>query len=245
MYLVTVYDASGCDFIQMEVRLEEPAPLQIQGDVEVKEVSCFAGTDGQIRLNIVGGSPPYTVSGFDSQWESPNLTVFGFAAGKYQLRIQDSKGCVIPLEVDMIEPMEVVVVPEEIQPGCEGSFTGQVQLEISGGKAPFEVVCDNWSEGLLLTEVAPGEDSYTVTDAMGCMVVGITRVSQAKPKLRMPTGFLPSDGEFGPISNCPVTYELLIWNRWGDLVFRGAAPWDGKIKSVAAPIGSYSYFLRY
>ena len=245
MYLVTVYDASGCDFIQMEVRLEEPAPLQIQGDVEVKEVSCFAGTDGQIRLNIVGGSPPYTVSGFDSQWESPNLTVFGFAAGKYQLRIQDSKGCVIPLEVDMIEPMEVVVVPEEIQPGCEGSFTGQVQLEISGGKAPFEVVWDNGSEGLLLTELAPGAYSYTVTDAKGCMVVGTTRVSQAEAKLRMPTGFLPSDGEFGPISNCPVTYELLIWNRWGDLVFRGAAPWDGKIKSVTAPIGSYSYFLRY
>ena len=245
IYMVTVYDASGCDFIQMEVRLEDPEPLQILGDVELKEVSCFEGSDGQIRLNIAGGSPPYTVSGFDTQWEAPYLTVFGFAAGKYQLRIQDSKGCVIPLEVDMIESMEVVVVPVEIQPGCEGSLNGQLQLEISGGKAPYEVIWDNGLEGSFITELAPGDYSFTVTDALGCMVVGTTRVSQAEAKVRMPTGFFPSEGEFGPISNCPITYELFIWNRWGDLVYRGEGPWDGKNKTVKALTGTYSYFLRY
>ena len=39
--MITVYDASGCDFLQMEVRLEDPEPLQILGDVELKEVFLF------------------------------------------------------------------------------------------------------------------------------------------------------------------------------------------------------------
>jgi gliding motility-associated-like protein len=61
----------------------------------------------------------------------------------------------------------------------------------------------------------------------------------------MPTGFNPREGVFQPVSNCSVSYELMIWDRWGDLVFVGSEGWDGKIKGQNAPISTYSYLIRY
>ena len=70
-------------------------------------------------------------------------------------------------------------------------------------------------------------------------------LNQATPQLRMPTGFNPSDGVYQPVSNCTVSYELLIWDKWGELVFVGTEGWNGIIKGQNAPISSYSYTIRY
>ena len=244
-YRAWVSDATGCSVVELEAVLTDPEPLTLQGTVEVKPVSCFEGIDGELRMQVKGGTPPFNVLGAESRWESPYLTVIGLGVGKYQLRIQDSRGCVLPVDVEMKGPEELSVTATVLRPGCEGSLDGQLSLEIVGGTAPYTVAWDNGRLGATLSELAPGNYNYLVTDAKGCVTVGTATVKQAKPQLRMPTGFLPSEGSYGPVANCPVSFELLIWDRWGDLVYLGREAWDGKIKIATAPIGSYSYLIRY
>lgn len=244
-YRVWVTDATGCSLVELTAELTDPEPIVQQGIAELKSVSCFEGIDGEVRVQLAGGTPPFKVLGADSRWENPYLTVLGLGVGKYQLRIQDSRGCVLPVDVEMKGPEELKVTATVLRPGCEGSLDGQLSLEMLGGTAPYVVSWDNGRSGAVLSELAPGKYNYFVTDAKGCVTVGTATVKQAQPQLRMPTGFLPSEGSYGPVVNCPVTFELLIWDRWGDLVYLAKDPWDGKIKAATAPIGSYSYLIRY
>lgn len=72
--------------------------------------------------------------------------------------------------------------------------------------------------------------------------------------LYLPNTFTPNlDGkneEFRPGYDCDIrNYELLIFNRWGELIFRSAHPdfgWRGNINDdTEAPNGIYVYYLRY
>jgi hypothetical protein len=244
-YRAWVSDATGCSVVELEAVLIDPEPISMQGVVEVKPVSCFEGIDGEVRIQLKGGTAPFKVLGAESRWENPYLTVLGLGVGKYQLSIQDSRGCVFPVDVEMKGPEELKVTANVLRPGCEGSLDGQLSLEIVGGTSPYTVTWDNGRLGATLTELAPGNYNYLVTDAKGCVAVGTATVKQAQPQLRMPTGFLPRDGGFGPVVNCPISFEILIWDRWGDLVYLGKETWDGRIKEATAPIGSYSYLIRY
>jgi len=72
-------------------------------------------------------------------------------------------------------------------------------------------------------------------------------------QLFIPTAFTPNgDGmndNFRPKANCKTEkYELMIYNRWGQVVFTTRNQnnfWDGKLKNKDAPAGSYIYMLKY
>ena len=61
----------------------------------------------------------------------------------------------------------------------------------------------------------------------------------------MPTGFIPDDGLFGPVSNCEIPFMLKIFNRWGSLVYSGDMGWDGKVNGEDAPVGSYTFMFLF
>lgn len=245
-YEVMVRDASSCAEKRVTVSLKDPEPIEVVGQLQVTEVSCFGGRDGQIRVALKGGSPPYSVLGFTSIWEAPYLNIQGIGAGFFPLRVSDSKGCILVLEAVMTEPEELKVTPSVLRPGCEGSLDGQLTLAISGGRAPYEVLWTNGMKGATISQLAAGTYSYEVRDANGCVTLGTATVRQATPQLRMPTGFYPKqETGFAPVSNCSLRYQLLIWDRWGNLVYKGADPWLGKVKDEPAAAGTYSYKLNY
>ena len=72
-------------------------------------------------------------------------------------------------------------------------------------------------------------------------------------RLVIPNTFSPNNDEindeFKPIINCELEkYEFLIFNRWGQLIFKTNNKnerWDGKYKSVECPMGVYMYLVNY
>ncbi len=245
VYTVTIKDASGCAEKSMTYELKVPEQIRMDGAIQMKENSCYGGADGTFRMKLLGGTPPFSAAGFTSTWDGTFLEIQGVAEGTYQLTVTDSKGCSILFDAELKGPEEVTVEAMVTRPGCAGSFDGALILDISGGRAPYEVIWDNGKIGEILDELPPGEFGYTVKDSKGCTVVGMARVNQAKPELRMPTGFNPMEGVYQPISNCRISYKLMIWDRWGDLVFVGSEGWDGLIKNQNAAVSTYSYLLRY
>jgi gliding motility-associated-like protein len=71
--------------------------------------------------------------------------------------------------------------------------------------------------------------------------------------LNFPNAFSPNKDNlndyFGPLSSCVFEqYELLIFNRWGTLIFKSNQPgmaWDGTYKGTECPIGVYAYLVTY
>ena len=85
------------------------------------------------------------------------------------------------------------------------------------------------------------------------LIVDCDSVDPSDCKVFIPTAFTPNgDGNndnFRPKANCKTEkYELVIYNRWGQVVFTTRSQynfWDGKLKNKDAPIGSYIYMLKY
>lgn len=78
-------------------------------------------------------------------------------------------------------------------------------------------------------------------------------VVQCECELFIPNAFTPNydginDG-FGVTSDCDFeSYEFLIFNRWGELMFRGSSPndfWDGTNNGQLVPMGTYVWRLSY
>jgi PKD repeat protein len=245
VYEVTVSDATGCAVEELRFELAEPEELRVIDPVKALPNSCFGAADGEFSLKPIGGNPPFSVLGFESAWDGSTLRVLGIAPGKYDLLLMDSRGCSVLVPAQLEGPEELSVLAKVGNPGCEGSLDGVLELEISGGVGPYQVSWANGLTGTKITDLPYGDFSYTVTDANGCQLSGIAVVNQASPQVRMPTGFDPTEGVYAPVSNCTISYELNIFDRWGGLLYSASEGWNGRISGVDAPPGSYSYQIRY
>lgn len=244
-YEVTVLDMTGCASEMVVFELTEPEQLRVEAPAQVFSNSCFGVADGAFLISPIGGNPPYSVLGYESVQEESGLRILGFAPGSYELTLMDSRGCSVNVNAILDGPDEISVLPKVENPGCEGSLDGVLELEISGGIGPYQVLWESGKTGTRISELSFGEFPYTVMDSNGCALEGVAIVNQAIPEVRMPTGFDPRDGVYGPVSNCSISYQLTIWDRWGGLVFSGSDGWDGFIRENEAPANAYSYLIRY
>ena len=101
------------------------------------------------------------------------------------------------------------------------------------------------------------EGNYTImlvsTSPEGCRDTA-TRPYYYMPGFWLPNAFSPDNNGkndiFRPVTqrNTLDPYQLLIYDRWGQLIFKSSDPnegWDGTYKGQPCQAGSYSYFLQY
>jgi gliding motility-associated-like protein len=95
---------------------------------------------------------------------------------------------------------------------------------------------------------------YTVTDTYGCQQTAEKKITvYPSCYLTVPTAFTPNgDGrnDFFRVLNAikAENLELLLFNRWGQLVYKTSnwkQGWDGKINGQPQPTSVYVWFLRY
>jgi gliding motility-associated-like protein len=74
------------------------------------------------------------------------------------------------------------------------------------------------------------------------------------PEANIPTAFTPNGDDlnevFRPLGSAEFTteYQMTVWNRWGQEVFRSVDPlsgWDGRYKGQEAQTGVYAYIISY
>lgn len=243
-YEVTVRDLLGCGEQVLSFEIKEPEPLTIISESKVQP-SCNQSSDGEIILEIVGGTPPFQAAGYASDWDGNFLKVFGLSLGDFEFFVSDQNGCGTLFSGQMDAPAPLEISFEELTPGCPGGVDGSIRVLIEGGTPPYQIQWENGTTGDLMTNLSSGDYGVIVTDANNCVVNDVGRVSEARPSVRMPSGFLPSEGPYQPISNCSISYELFVFDRWGQMIFSGSEGWNGLFKGESMPVGVYSYLLRY
>jgi gliding motility-associated-like protein len=113
-----------------------------------------------------------------------------------------------------------------------------------------------WSDGVTTlprTVADSGYYSVSVANACGSDMATIhVHTIECGGELYFPNVFTPNGDPynqyFSPIGTNVYNYELYIYNRWGNLLFKTSdvnQPWDGKYKGVDVAEGVYFYVAKY
>ena len=160
-YSVVVKDASGSE-LTLEEPVMQPAQIVIQG--AVTSASCNGVADGDVDLTVSGGTAPYTFS-----WNTGSTSedIQNVSAGKYLVTIQDVTGCTATATLTVGNASVINLGALLVKPDCSDN-NGSIDLNVSGGVAPYTF---QWSDGSVtedLTNAGAGIYTVIVSDAAGC-----------------------------------------------------------------------------
>lgn len=166
-YLITGDD--GCSYLG-EVEVNEPEEIILS---ETIQNTCFGESSGAVSIDIEGGLPPYNVS-----WTGPNgftsteVSLTNLEPGVYEVTVEDQNNCDVVETYEVIENPELIAEAATTEISCFGENSGEIDLTINGGEAPFEI---SWtgpdgfvSEEQSLINLEPGTYDLSITDAANC-----------------------------------------------------------------------------
>lgn len=144
-------------------------PFVIAAVVPVVTVTDeFCGqNDGQIDINITGGTPPYSIA-----WDPPlngqtDSTILNLNDGTYTATISDANGCVAPIQAVVNDPLYFTITTSVVNDLCT-ALVGSASVQVNGGTGPFNYL---WNDPLpaqttpTATGLGAGIYTVTVTDA--------------------------------------------------------------------------------
>lgn len=176
-YLITVTDALSC-VKTLNINIPE-TPIFTVNPV-VKNITCFGAKNGSIKLNFVGGMAPVSFAWTDNATAGTDRN--NLAAGTYTVNISDGKPCYITRTFTILEPQELVLTANTTNAfDCDDANSGQINLLVAGGSAPFNY---SWSNGATtedLTNIPAGNYSVTVTDGNGCSKTAQYNINRQPP----------------------------------------------------------------
>ena len=180
-YTVTVTDANGC-IETASINLSQPAASLNVSGIADPDVYCYGEATGSIQLTVTGGTMPYAFL-----WNNGATTedLFNLSAGTYTVTVTDINGCTNSISVNVNQPAAPLSasVGSQTNIACFGDLSGSIDLNVSGGTAPYVY---NWSNGANtqdLSGVGVGTYSVNITDANGCNTSLTVNLSQPTAEL--------------------------------------------------------------
>lgn len=266
-YTLDVNDENGCSETQtFEVDSFNPLVL----DLASQNLLCNGDASGEISANLENATPTvnYSWSGPDG-FESENPVLIDLEAGTYSLTVTDGNNCTISDEATLTQPDSLIIddlfspFPE---PGIDHNISSQggsngsiLSLIVSGGtgEVTAEWVGPNGFEATGtggLNGLVAGTYTVTVTDENGCTISQSITLTEPY-ELELPNGVSPNGDGFNDdlivrgLERYP-NNELIIFNRWGNIVYRetnyrNTSPWAGlNNNGVFLPDGTYFVLVQ-
>jgi hypothetical protein len=235
LYALTVIDSKGCTVSESIQLTAYEAPSL---DTVVHGVSCFGKNDGAISVDLTGGSPGYSFT-WSNNAATADLQDLG--PGNYTLELGFANGsCSQKFEFFISEPLPLLSNGFVTTASCPGEAKGTAGfLGATQGTAPYSWQWSTGSTNTVLTNLAGGIYSISLTDAQGCTRTETVQV----PELTLPI----------------VEYNVQNINCFGlengsiDLVLSGGTPGFGYHWSTGASSedlnalesGNYALTLTY
>ncbi len=189
-YTIGVTDSKDCT----DTEVIAVNPTITASAVLVKDLDCTASPDAQIQVTIANGYPAYTYEVLldGATYQAAGTPVpsnpFTFTTsdfGTFEFVITDTETCTVTTnEVIVTDNPLPVITPVITEPLCNGDANGSVDLNITGGLAPYSVVFDGSAPST--QEVYSGLSAavnyaYTVTDSKGCVASGNITLTEPAP----------------------------------------------------------------
>ena len=154
-----------------------PLPvIQVTGH---DNISCNGLTDGEIRLDAIIGTTPYSYS-IDGAPFQASGDFTGLTAASYYFEVMDANGCVSDTTLDIIEPLPFTATLDSAwNIVCNGADDGAVFTTVAGGTEPYSISWTGpggWTASTEdVTGLAAGTYMVTITDLNGCATFDFTQ----------------------------------------------------------------------
>ncbi len=174
-YTVTLTDQNGCTAVATGVVANKP-PINI--NVNATNPTCAGFTNGSIGVTASGGTPPFTY-----MWSTGQTGPFiaNLGAGSYTVTVNDANGCPKTQTVVLNPQSNLMVGALGTPQTCPGINNGFATANPTGGVQPYTYLWNTGGTTQVLTNMAPGSYSVTVTDAVGCVGTATAVVAAAQP----------------------------------------------------------------
>ncbi|MEM6964889.1 MAG: T9SS type A sorting domain-containing protein [Bacteroidota bacterium] len=161
-FSVTVTDETGLegvDLINVFVSVPEV-------NIAVIDVPCADFQSGTITLTPVGNAYTYT-------WNTGSTvnSISNLDGGIYTVTIADGNGCTLLEEIEVTEPLPILIDESITEVDCYENATGSIDLSISGGAGTYTYVWENGATTQDTANLTTGGYVITITDANGCIRV--------------------------------------------------------------------------
>ncbi|MBD3637806.1 MAG: gliding motility-associated C-terminal domain-containing protein [Crocinitomicaceae bacterium] len=222
-YAVTVTDDNGC-WTVINGAVNEPDSLSFEA--VISDALCYGYSDGEITLTVSGGTLPYTYS-----WDNGITTNINenLSEGEYTVTVTDGNNCVLGESYAVNHPdslwasLDAPVNFHDHHITFYGGSDGALDLEVTGGTAPYDYDWSNGESTEDLDGLTSGTYEVIITDDHGCTYkVGMELVEPYD--LELPTAMTPNgDGKndtyhIRGLEAYP-NNSFVVTNRWGNVVF--------------------------
>lgn len=213
VYVVTVSDGNNCNE-NAAVTISDIGGVQITVNT-VTNPTCFGGDDGSIDINIIGSATKI-------EWSNGYLNedLSNVAAGKYTVKVTDSKGCLTIKEFTLEDPDKLVAEAVVSKPSC-GDTNGVVALNVAGGTGGYVFTWNDGSSNDSLVNITSGLYSVEIKDGNNCSdSVFVSVADSGAPvialKRLVPTNCGTNDGEISIVVSSD-SLKNVLWSN-GDSI---------------------------
>lgn len=174
--------------------------------IRKKDLSCAGQQDGQIEVEVSGGTPPYR---FDWKgWAGDTTRLGRLPAGNFPFSIRDQNNCFTDTSVTIKEPPPL----EEVSFDCRDLRGSFLVLSAKGGVPPYTYSIDGktFQDQSFFDQLRPG-DTYTLytRDANNCVIqqtflmpARYSRMVELTPSVKLELG---EKYPIEPLLNIPLT----------------------------------------
>jgi gliding motility-associated-like protein len=241
-YTVSVSDGNNCSS-SSEVIIQMSMPT-----VSVKSTQnvCPGKSDGMITTTSGGTGYTYTWSNGSS-----GSTVSGLSADTYSVTVADVNGCTAATSAEIeqfqnptpsVDPGEIILSGQKIQLLAAGGITYLWSPSESLSDASTNNPVANPARTTVYTVVVTDQNNCTAMDSVEIVVLDIFI-----PSAFSPNGDGQNDVLFVRLNDTPPVFSVLIYDRWGELVFETSDPavgWDGTFRGKMEDTGVFTYLLE-
>ena len=176
-YFVQITDGNGCTTTFSDTVFQPANSISVASNV-IDNI-CFGEANGSIDITISGGTAPY-----QNLWNTGAVIedLSNLLAGQYTVTVVDNNGCLMMQTITVNQPIGPVNITGLVTPSsCFSTFTGSIDVSVSGPNAPFTYLWSNGSANEDQNSLLAGNYSLTVTNSNGCLSTASFLVSEPLP----------------------------------------------------------------
>ena len=202
VHTITVRHQGGC--VQtLTVNVENYAPLS--KTVSVTHITCYGEIDGQVQINVTGGTGSYTYSITPQAGTFSGTNSFvNLPKGQYTIQVKDAViGCEVSERITIEEPDVLKLgVVKTVTETCYQQSDGQLEFMIQGGRAPYSYELKDSQDNVIdtrtgiatgttvsRTNMAPGTYSLVFRDGNCSQTQNITIAAAPSLQATATVGF--------------------------------------------------------
>ena len=173
-YNITVTDSNGC-VLSETANIGEPN--EILATFVTIPISCPSGGDGEIQVNVTGGTPSTSGLPYIYSWSGTGTfqnvmqsgaqteTIIDVFDGTYTVQATDINGCFNDFSQSITEPLPLQMNNFNIQDvTCFGGNNGIIDPNLSGGTPPYTYSWSNFQTTSTLSNLSAGTYILTAQD---------------------------------------------------------------------------------